>query len=884
MPPMAGAALGNARGAITVDTSDLRNIPGIVRGVAQQTTQAFGAIDLAAHRTRTVFLGVNRTIGSLRGELTGLSIGAGLLTGMGLKVASGFQEADIKLSGMTGSIEKAQELTAVLRKQAAAAGLPFQDMLNMATRLLPTLGGNTKELEKWYDIVKRTAVLNAQEGITGAAFSINEAMSSGGTDLVSLVERFNISRVKLKAALAATGGDFRAALDQVLNQMGITTEVADRMGQSFNASFRVMKDATMQLLAEGFTPLMNALTPILQGTAKWIAQLREANPLVAQLGAGLATVAVVGAPTLLLFNQLVEAVTKLKAMGVLGALFNARAASALGGLGAGVVGVGLGIGAANRIGEATGNERMKNAGIEDLWLRIRQLISNIAFTFFEVTRLIRTGMTAALNAFLSTIAAFNSALANVWLKLGAALPAAFGGDAFTNAGNKLNQSADVNRQVIEFLNQRNARMDKENRAGLKSFIEFMVPGTFTSSATAAGGGGGSTIPGSDPNAERNKIIFQWAKDVERIERDAANARLDAVRDYNRSVAQTIAQYNKSALREEEDFQRGRARAIADYNRNIADLQADAAKREATWQRDLNEKITELRADGNERLQELEADYAKNRERAQRDHRDRLMDAAARLDAVGVRNEMRNYKRQQEDAQDAYEEQRAKIREDLTERIADEEKAHQRRLSDAREADAERLDDMRQAFEEQQAQEDYERAIRLQRQAEDHAEQLSEMAIAQAERMQQIEEQAASEKQALNDAFIEQLNQAGTHTEAWLKLQKEQQDAALKQFDLFWQAFRQQFPDGTLVSNRPQAAFPGNQGQFPSSFADFGYGASQVPTSDILRSGGRIAAQGGSSINISEGAIVINASAGMDEDALARAVERRMIKLLQEAAQ
>ncbi len=301
MAAIGGQNLGVARGSIEISTAALERIQAIARSVGAQTARAFGQIDAAAKRTEAAFLRVSKTVGKLKGELLGISVGAGLIAGMGLRVAGSYEEAAIKLSGMTGGIENAIKLQEQLRKQAAAAGLPFEDMLAVATRLLPTLEGNTKELENWYDVVKRTAVLNQQEGVAGAAFSINEAMSSGGTDLVSLVERFNISRVRIREELAANGGDFRDALDTVLNSMGITTQVAEDMGRSFNASFRVARDAAMQLLAEGFTPLMNAMAPILQQSADWLATLRQTNPEIAVMGAGLVTVAAVGAPALLLF-------------------------------------------------------------------------------------------------------------------------------------------------------------------------------------------------------------------------------------------------------------------------------------------------------------------------------------------------------------------------------------------------------------------------------------------------------------------------------------------------------------------------------------------------------------------------------------------------------
>ncbi len=869
MTMMGGQNLGTARGSIEISTSDLRNVAGVVRSVATDVSRQMGTIDTATKRAQAQFAALNQSIGGLRGELSGLSIGAGVLTGTGLKVAASFEEADIKLSGMTGSIENAQKLTAELRKQAAAAGLPFQDMLNMATRLLPTLGGNTKELEKWYDVVKRTAVLNAQEGITGAAFSINEALSSGGTDLVSLVERFNISRVKLKAALAANNNDFRAALDSVLNSMGITTEVADRMGQSFNASFRVAKDAAMQLLAEGFTPLLQVLTPILQKGAQWLAQLRETNPVIAQLGAGLATTATVGAPALLLFNQLVEAGQKLKQLGILGGLGRFGVGAIAAGAGAGI-----GVGAVNAVGNATGNQSMQQFGLSEAWSLLKKLLVNIAYTVSEVDRLIRTGLISALRLMVNAAISAASALGGVVSAIGGMLPGRMGGNALGRIGADLSAGGDGLRAASnQMFDAMIANLTKRNNDALKGFIEMMVPGTFaTATASAAGGGGGIAAGGAGAsNDNRNKIINQWAKDAARIEREAGQARLDEERNYDQQRAQTIRQYNLSALREQEDFERNRARATAQYNRQVAEAIADAAKRDTAWQKDYNEKIAEIRQDGNEQVADLERNYAKDRERRERDHRDRLLNAAARLDAVAVAEEQRNYARQQQDAEDNYTEQRTKLQDALAERLADELEAHQERLQAAHEADAERLADMQRNFEEQIAEQDMERAIQQQRRAEDFATQLAEMDAAHAERLAQIDTQAAQERAALNDAFVAQLNDLGIYNKAWRDQQAAAQAESLRLFGEFWKQFNQSFPGAT---QGPQAPYPSNVGQFSSSFADYGFGATRAAA------GGSVSNR---SVTIAEGAIVVNGTPGMDERTLARQVRTEMERLLMEAA-
>ena len=862
-----GQSLGTAQGSIIIDTRDLQTIAAPCPQIGGIDARTLGQIDLAAKKNEASFIRLSKTIGGLRTELAGIGILGGVISAVGIKTAASFEEAAVMLRGMTGGIEQANKLVADLRKQAAAAGLPFADMLQVARRLLPTFEGNTKELERWYDIVKRVAVLNQQEGVSGAAFSINEAITSGGRDLVSLVERFNISRAQIRAELANNGNDFFAALDKVLNRMGITTQTAEDMAKTFNASFRVAKDAALQLLAEGFTPLIQMMTPLLQQSAEWLATLRQTNPQVALLGAGLATVAVVGAPTLLLFNQLVEAGQKLQALGILGALGRAG----LGGLAVGA-GVGLGIGATNAIGRATGNEQMAGAGLSDLFLTIRKLISNMGFVISEITLMIRTGLVRALQAFISTIASFNNALGGMLNRIGASLPARLGGDLFSSAGASLQGMAamgeDANAQLDAFVK----RFTKENRAGLRSFIEMMVPGTFTSAGPGRANTANTDYAGGFDAAQK-KAIEAWAKGIQEIERQAAQARLDATRQYEQQRTQAIAQHELQIARDAEDFARNRARAIAAHERQIADIREDAARREAEWQRDFNERTAKIREDSGERIAKIEKDFAKDRERAQRDHRDRLMDAAARLDAVAVVNEQKQFAKQQKDADEAHTERLTTERENLAERLAEEEKSHKKRLDTAREADTRRLADMQEAFALQQAQEDEDREIRLQRQADDFERQQELAAQAQAERLAQIDRQAAEQRRALDESFIEELNQLGIHRDAWLREQDAQQKASLELFKQFWIEFGKLFPNdpGPIQGPRPNA--------FPNSWAELGVGSAWS-----ARSGAAVAASGGSTRNVSfaPGSIVVNGAAGQSEDVLARAVRREMELLLIEA--
>lgn len=229
--------------------------------------------------------------------------------------------------------------------------------------------------------------------------------------------------------------------------------------------------------------------------------------------------------------------------------------------------------------------------------------------------------------------------------------------------------------------------------------------------------------------EKTAAIVDWPKGVADIERNAANDRLDAAKQFEQQRSSTIRDYNQTIAREAQDFATQRARAEADLADSIADIHADAARREidqaeelarqigqaradsaerladmqadldrtlaqrradsadkiGEWAADRDEAITERRKDALDRLLEIEQDYAEQRQRAERDHSDRLSDAAASLDANAVYEEQRRFAREAEDALAARDEQLTDEKDKLGEAIDQLNEAHAERIADEKKA-------------------------------------------------------------------------------------------------------------------------------------------------------------------------------------------------------
>lgn len=756
MGVMGGRNLGVATGKIEVDVAALTQAAAQAKRAGQEMERALRGAGNEAVKAESRMKRFGRSLRNLKGELTAVALAGGALSVIGINTAASIEEAEIKLKGLTGSQVEAVKLMKQLRVEAKAAALPFGDVLQMSTMLLPSLEGNTAELGKWFDLVKRVSVLNPQEGLRGAAFSVREAMTTGGTDLVSLSERFNINRAKIREALQETGGDFAKALDMVLNKMGITTEVAEEMGGTFRRSLGMAKDSFQQLLGAGFAPFLDTLTDVLQGTAKWLDTLRETSPGIATLISGLAGITAIAAPALLIINQLVIA---FKALGLarLGAMAFGAASSPIG-LAAmiiGGVGIGGGIGLARGIGKVTGNKQMQQTNFGD-----------VKDAFAALPGLIAEGLRPITD------------------------PGSIVGQLL------FSQVTDVDRGFT-------TKGGGTSVAG-REFWDDLWKNNI--GADTGGDGGRSFGP------KQVGVMVKWQEDIVKIEEDAARDRLDTTEKFGRQRADTIRDFGRSMTRESEDWARSTARAFSDLQKGIGDVQEDAARREQLAQEDFDDKMVNLREDHSKKLGEIESRAAEQREDAIAGHRDKIRKAASRLDARAIIEENQRFGRQMKKINRDEKKKTTDTNKQFEERTEQETKAHEKRLERAREADERRIDDMRETFEEQRRVAEEDRALRLDRLREDHNDQLTEQAEAHERRMTQITEQENTEKEERNRLFEEQLAAQGIKTAAFEEAEKEREKIAIETFDAFWDHMLNRMSGGFVFADAPD---PGDTHRAPS---------------------------------------------------------------------
>jgi hypothetical protein len=709
------------------------------------------------------------------------------------------EEARIQLNAMTGGIEEGGDMMERLAEMARMARLPFRDLTSFAVQLLPTLQGETKELEKWFDITRRTATLNRgpSGGVQGATFSLREAFLSfqqGGRDFVSIADRFNISKIGLAQALEEAAGPegsqerFLNAMDIMLDKMGVTTEMADQMGQTFNASFTLARESALQALATGFQPFIDVLGPGLQLLAGWMQAFADGAPEIAFVGSALLTIVAVGTPLLLLLNQLTMAWTSMGIAAQAATIKMGRLGLVAGGVAVGAtVGRQIGIAAGGLIRESRGEKPFTE---DELNQNIKRFLFNQIADLTIIGNNINKALVGVQIAILDGVAIIQRANQSIYHTLAENIGIPSLKEFFENRAAREGGQATATEFAADSARIKVAENTAEMLKGLIVLGQRWDPSVFGS-----GDGNAPTTRASGISEDQEKIALETYENLRDISRNEQAEITETINSYHLQRVGIIREFNKSVAREERDFLRQRAQANREFNQSVADLAADSALQREKWQEDLersiqdrredlDEKNAEAREDSAKRINEIEEEYAKDREKALQDHRDRILKAASRLDAEAIREEEIRFARESKEAKDKFNEQHEDENESLDERIKDNQKAFEefeedqkksldRRFEEQEDDDARRLLRMQRDFEDQKTQEDIERGIRNADRAQDHRDQLTELDTQHLARIEQIKTHAQAER---DQAWIEhdkKMADTGRMTAAW-----EQQHAIL----------------------------------------------------------------------------------------------------------
>lgn len=135
--------------------------------------------------------------------------------------------------------------------------------------------------------------------------------------------------------------------------------------------------------------------------------------------------------------------------------------------------------------------------------------------------------------------------------------------------------------------------------------------------------------------------------------------VEATEEYHRKRSEIIEDYERQVAREVEEYQRTRGQFIEDFYR-------DEQRSEESYYR---QRMDLIRDFGQEAL-EAEEDFQKELRRMREDHNERMYDLVADRDALGIVREMRAYERKRREAEEDFNDERARRKAQSAQRIAD----------------------------------------------------------------------------------------------------------------------------------------------------------------------------------------------------------------------
>jgi hypothetical protein len=175
---------------------------------------------------------------------------------LGISFNSSVEQATARLNAFTKDGELTAEILEWVRKEAALTQFSFTDMANAAADLTPVAKSSGIAL---YDLIKEAeilAALNPAEGLTGAVFSLREALSG---DWVSIIDRFNLPRTRINQ-LKDEGVPAMQIISQTLKEMGIDYDLVSKQGETAAARWDQIKDKFTMAFGRATEPLFQKIS------------------------------------------------------------------------------------------------------------------------------------------------------------------------------------------------------------------------------------------------------------------------------------------------------------------------------------------------------------------------------------------------------------------------------------------------------------------------------------------------------------------------------------------------------------------------------------------------------------------------------------------------
>jgi len=212
-------------------------------GPIDAASKALGALGSAAAAPIKAIGALTDTLGRIGLAAQGVqalaSAASGLGQAMGVGLASEMEQVRAQLLAFVKDGAQVDAILAQIRAEADKTPFAFAEMAKATAMLQPAAQTSGESLMTLIQQAEILAALNPAEGLTGAAFSLREALSG---DFVSVMERFNIPRTLINR-LKEEGVPAAEIVSRALQAMGADMSLVSNLAQTTAGRFNTFQDA-----------------------------------------------------------------------------------------------------------------------------------------------------------------------------------------------------------------------------------------------------------------------------------------------------------------------------------------------------------------------------------------------------------------------------------------------------------------------------------------------------------------------------------------------------------------------------------------------------------------------------------------------------------------
>jgi len=225
-----------------------------VRGDLNALERAAGTAGRGFGGLQTIMgSGLKVAAGAAAAGVLALGAGFGAATVDGFRINSTLENVRAQLVAFTKDGDKADQMLADIREEAARTPFAFEELAKATASLLPASIQSGIALE---DLIKQAEILaasNPAQGLEGAAFSLREALSG---DFVSIIDRFNLPRTRLNE-LKEQGVPAMEAITIAMREMGLDASLVAGMALTMTGRWSTFKDTMDTVKAALAKPLFD---------------------------------------------------------------------------------------------------------------------------------------------------------------------------------------------------------------------------------------------------------------------------------------------------------------------------------------------------------------------------------------------------------------------------------------------------------------------------------------------------------------------------------------------------------------------------------------------------------------------------------------------------